>query len=89
MVENTQAHYFDNLISKLCASVLINDDTVKHQVSQCNALFLATFSEPTQVFVRTTKWKSTATFHYNKVFFILICDVDSPSNEYTQHVFSF
>ena len=60
IVENTRAQYFDNLISKLCASVLNNDNTVKHQVSQYNALFLATSSEhassePILVFVRTTK----------------------------------
>ena len=38
IIENTQAQYFDNLLSKLCASVL--NSTVKHQVSQYNALFL-------------------------------------------------
>ena len=53
IIENTQAQYFDNLISKLCVSVLNNDNMVKHQVSQYNALFLATFSEPTLVFIRT------------------------------------
>ena len=54
IVANTWAQYFDNLISKLCASVLNNDNTVKHQVRQYNALFLATFYEPILVFVRTT-----------------------------------
>ena len=61
IIENTQAQYFDNLISKLCISILSNDNMVKHQVSQFNALFLATFFEPVLVFVRTTKFKSTAT----------------------------
>ena len=32
IVENTQAQYFDNFISKLCASVLNNNNTVKHQL---------------------------------------------------------
>ena len=59
IVENTQSQYFDNL---LCASVLKNDSTVKHQVSQYNALFLPTLSEPILVFVRKAKWKSTANF---------------------------
>ena len=53
IVANIQAQYLDNLISKLCASVLNNDNTVKHQVSQYNALFLATFYESILVFVRT------------------------------------
>ena len=33
IIENTQAQYCDNLISKLCGSVLNNDNTVKHQFS--------------------------------------------------------
>ena len=45
IVENTRAQYFDNLIWKLCASILNNGYTVKHQVSHYNVLFLATFSE--------------------------------------------
>ena len=60
IVENTQAQYFDNLISKFWV-ILNNDNMVMHQVSQYNALFLATFSEPILVFVRTMKKKLTAT----------------------------
>ena len=67
IIENTQAQYFDNLISKLCGSLLNNDNTVMHQVDQYNALFLATFSAPILVFVRTIGnlpiWKGD--FHYN------------------------
>ena len=33
IVKNTQTQYFGNLISKLCASVLNNDNTVMHQVT--------------------------------------------------------
>ena len=40
IVENTQEQYFDNLIGKFCVSVLNNDNTVQHQVSQYNELFL-------------------------------------------------
>ena len=69
--ENTQEQYFDNLISKLCASVLNNDNSVKRQVSQYIALFLSTFSEPIQVFVRTIKWKSTATYRFERVLFTI------------------
>ena len=67
IIKNTQAQYFNNLISKLWTSVLNNDNTVKHQVSQYNALFLAAFSEPILVFVGINSnisiWKDA--FHYN------------------------
>ena len=71
IIENTQAHYFDYFISGLCTSVLKNDNTVKHQVSKYNALFFATFSELILVFVRTTKWKSTATYRFERVLFTI------------------
>ena len=54
IIVNIQTQHFDNLINKLCASVHNNDNTVKHQVSQNNALFLVTFSEPILGIVRTT-----------------------------------
>ena len=74
IVENTQAQYFDNLIRKLYASVLKNDNTVMHQVCQyarINALFLATFSEPILVFVRITKWKTTTIYQFERVLFTI------------------
>ena len=71
IIENIQVHYFDNLISKLCESVLNNDNTVKHQVGQYNALFLSIFSEPILVFVRTMKWKSTVTYWFERVLFTI------------------
>ena len=35
---NSQTQYFDNLISKLRASVLKNENTVIHHVCQCKCL---------------------------------------------------
>ena len=64
IVENTQAHYFDNLSDNLYTkfrryedpgSVLNNDDTIKF--ADINTLFIVTYAEPILVFVRTTKWK--------------------------------
>ena len=37
-----------------------------------NALFLATFSEPILLFIRTTKRKSTATYRFEKVHFSVL-----------------
>ena len=36
-----------------------------------NTSFLATFSEPILVFVRITKWKSTATYRFERVLFTI------------------
>ena len=64
IVENTQAHYFDNLSDNLYTkfrryedpgSVLNNDDTIKF--ADINTLFIVTYAEPILVFVRTKKWK--------------------------------
>ena len=38
IIENTQAQYFDNLISKLYVSILNNDSMVMHQVCQYECL---------------------------------------------------
>ena len=75
IVENTQAHYFDNLSDNLYTkfrryedpgSVLNNDDTIKF--ADINTLFIVTYAEPILVFVRTTKWKKDGNTDLNRPF---------------------
>ena len=66
-------HNIDNLINKLCESVFNNDNLVMICIkfANINILFLAAFSKHILVFVRAKKWKSTATFWFERVLFTI------------------